>query len=146
MLTPRYKNILICFLTFVIARRGRADLTNFESYPRPDSEECIKYNGCQHAGKFAFVSGKMSKAWVRNHNIIAIHSKDANKYKLKTFRIKQGNRQIDAKVYDMCSDKDCNGCCTRNSRRTGFLIDMEKHTKERFGSGSGVVEWTCLDC
>jgi hypothetical protein len=46
----------------------------------------------------------------------------------------------------MCSDSDCDGCCTANSSNTGFLIDLESYTKERFGSGSGVVEWYCLDC
>ncbi|XP_037037416.1 uncharacterized protein LOC119075136 [Bradysia coprophila] len=125
---------------------NRADLTNFESYPDPNSDECINYNGCLWAGYFAFVSGKQSESWVKANNIIAIHSKDASKYKLKTLRLKQGNKQIDAKVYDMCSDSDCNGCCTKNSRNTGFLIDIEKYTKQRFGSGSGIVEWRCLDC
>ena len=39
-----------------------------------------------------------------------------------------------------------NGCCTANAQPSGFLIDVEENTKERFGSGSGTVEWTCLDC
>lgn len=124
----------------------RANLTNFTSYPDPGSDECINYNGCQWAGYFAFVNGKQSEDWVRNNNIIAVHSKDAGVYKLKTLRIRQGTRQIDAKVYDMCADSDCNGCCTANCAETGFLIDIEKYTMQRFGSGSGIVEWTCLDC
>jgi len=124
----------------------RADLTTYESYPDPNSPECIVYNGCTWAGLFAFLVGKQPKKWVRANNIIAIHSKDADKYRLKTFRIKQGTHQIDATVYDKCADTDCKGCCTDNSRKTGFLIDMEKHTAERFGSGSGVVEWYCLNC
>jgi hypothetical protein len=124
----------------------RANLTNFESYPDPDSEECREYNGCTWAGYFAFVNGRKPESWVRSHNIIAVHSRDANRYRLKTFRLKKNGRTIDAKVYDMCSDSDCNGCCTRNARSTGFLIDIEKYTMQRFGSGSGIVEWTCLDC
>lgn len=125
-----------------------ANLTNFESYPDPNSEECIEYNGCLWAGQFAFVSGVMPESWVQANNIIAIHSKDADQYKLKTFRIRQGTKQIDAKVYDMCSDTDCGGCCTTNANQNGigFLIDIEKYTMQRFGSGAGVVEWTCLDC
>lgn len=85
---------------------------------------------------------------MKQHNIIAIHSKDAKQYKLKTFRLKQGTKQIDAVVYDMCSDSDCNGCCTENANAggIGFLIDVEKYTMQRFGAEDGVVEWQCLDC
>ena len=34
----------------------------------------------------------------------------------------------------------------RERRETGFLIDIEKYTMQRFGTGDGIVEWTCLDC
>lgn len=125
---------------------NRANLTNYTSYPEPDSKECIDYNGCQWAGYFAFVEGKQTEEWVKAHNIIAVHSKDAEQYQLKTFRLKQGELQIDATVYDMCADSDCNGCCTQNCTETGFLVDIEKYTMERFGSGEGIVEWRCLDC
>ena len=81
-----------------------------------------------------------------SRNIAAVHSRDANEFQLKTLRIKQGTRQIDVKVYDMCADSDCNGCCTQNANPTGFLIDIEKYTMQRFGSGDGIVDWTCLDC
>ena len=128
-------------------KSGKADLTNYESYPDPNSEECIKYHGCDYVGEFAFVDGKKSEEWVKAHKIIAVHHKDASKYKLKTFRITQGSHKIDAVVYDECSDKDCDGCCTKNSKKTGFLIDMEKYTLKQFGGdGDGVVDWTCLDC
>jgi hypothetical protein len=123
-----------------------ANLTNFESYPDPNSDECRNYNGCTWAGQFAFVDGKQSESWVMMHNIIAVHEKDANQFKLKTFRLRQGSLQIDATVYDECADSDCSGCCTANSRQTGFLIDIEKYTMQRFGSGDGIVEWACLDC
>jgi len=75
-----------------------------------------------------------------------VHAKDFAKYKLKTLRLKQGSRQIDVKVYDMCSDSDCSGCCTANSKQTGFLIDIESYTAQRFGTSSGIVDWACLDC
>ena len=124
---------------------SKANLTNFESYPDPNSDECRLYNGCEYEGQFAFVDGTMTEQWVMQHNIIAVHSKDAQ-YALKTFRIRQGSLQIDATVYDECADSDCDGCCTRNSAETGFLIDMEKYTMDRFGSGDGIVDWACLDC
>jgi Ricin-type beta-trefoil lectin domain len=126
----------------------RANLTNYTSYPAPDSEECREYNGCTWAGQFAFVEGKQTEDWVRQHNIIAIHERDAGRYKLKTFRLRQGSHTIDAKVYDECSDSDCDGCCTQNANAhgTGFLIDIEKYTMQRFGSGDGIVEWSCVDC
>jgi hypothetical protein len=123
----------------------KANLTWFTSYPDPGSEECIKYNGCTWAGQFAF-AGKQSESWVMSHNIAAVHSKDASTYKLKTLRLRQGAKQIDVTVYDMCADSDCSGCCTANSRSTGFLIDIEKYTAERFGTRDGVVDWACLDC
>jgi hypothetical protein len=126
----------------------KANLTWFTSYPDPNSEECVRYNGCTWAGYFAFVNGKQPESWVQSHNIAAVHSRDANTYKLKTLRLKQGTRQIDVVVYDMCADSDCNGCCTQNADAggIGFLIDIESYTKDRFGSGSGIVDWMCLDC
>ena len=125
----------------------QANLTWYTSWPEPDSEECIEYNGCTWAGYFAGVEGQMTEEWVSQHNIIAVHEKDWNLYKLKTFRLRMNGSTIDAVVYDMCSDSDCDGCCTENAGEIGFLIDIEKYTRERFdGNGDGVVEWTCLDC
>jgi hypothetical protein len=124
----------------------KANLTWFTSYPDPGSDECINYNGCQWAGMFAALDGKQPESWVKANNIAAVHERDFAKYRLKTLRLTQGTRQIDVKVYDMCADSDCNGCCTRNAAATGFLIDIEKYTKERFGTSSGTVDWVCLDC
>ncbi len=125
----------------------QANLTWYTSWPEPGSEECIEYNGCTWAGYFAGVEGQMTEEWVKEHNIIAVHEKDWKKYKLKTFRLRMNGSTIDAVVYDLCSDSDCDGCCTENAGEIGFLIDIEKYTRERFdGNGDGVVEWTCLDC
>jgi hypothetical protein len=126
----------------------RANLTWFTSYPDPDSDECRYYNGCTWAGYFAFVDGKQTEAWVAAHNIAAVHQRDAQTYKLKNLRLKQGTRQIDVTVYDMCADSDCSGCCTQNADAggIGFLIDIESYTMQRFGSGSGIVDWQCLNC
>jgi hypothetical protein len=125
----------------------RANLTNFESYPTSE-EECEEFNGCQWAGLFAFVNGKQTEQWVRDHNIAAVHSKDANAYRLRNLHLRQGTRNIDVVVYDMCADSDCDGCCTDNATENGlnFLIDIEKYTMQRFGSGSGTVDWYCKDC
>ena len=104
----------------------QANLTWYTSWPEPDSEECIEYNGCTWAGYFAGVEGQMTEEWVSQHNIIAVHEKDWNQYKLKTFRLRMNGSTIDAVVYDMCSDSDCDGCCTENAGDIGFLIDIEK--------------------
>lgn len=126
---------------------NKANLTWYESYPDEGSEECIEYNGCEWAGMFAGLDDKQTPEWVAEHNIIAVHEKDWETYKLKTFRLRKNGHKIDAVVYDMCSDADCDGCCTKNAGSTGFLIDIEVNTKVRFGNqGSGVVEWACLDC
>ena len=125
----------------------QANLTWYTSWPEPDSEECIEYNGCTWAGYFAGINGQQTEEWVSQHNIIAVHEKDWEQYRLKTFRLRMNGSTIDAVVYDMCSDSDCDGCCTENAGEIGFLIDIEKYTRERFdGNGDGVVEWTCLDC
>ena len=123
-----------------------ANLTWFTSYPDPGSEECTEYNGCQWAGYFAFIDGQRSEQWVASHNIAAVHSAHGSAYALKTLRLRQDGREIDVTVYDVCSDSDCSGCCTANMSDTGFLIDLESYTMERFGSGWGIVEWRCLDC
>jgi hypothetical protein len=126
----------------------QANLTWYTSYPDPNSEECIEYNGCTWAGYFAGLDGKQTEEWVQENNIAAVHSKDFDMYKLKTLRLRQGDKQIDVKVYDMCADSDCDGCCTENATQNGlnFLIDVESFTKERFGTGDGIVEFACLDC
>lgn len=119
----------------------RASLTNYESYPDPGSEECVKYNGCKWSGQFYGVNGKKSEQWVASKNIAAVHEKDWRKYGGKSLRLRQGKREIVVEVLDLCSDSDCNGCCTRNLGGDGHLIDIEKFTQERFGSGAGVVEF-----
>lgn len=46
--------------------------THYTSYPKPDSEECVKYNGCKWAGYFAYCNGKQKKRWVKGTNIAAV--------------------------------------------------------------------------
>ena len=126
---------------------NRAVLTWYTSWPEPGSEECEDYNGCTWAGWFAGLDDQQTEEWVSEHNIIAVHEKDWETYKLKTFRLRKGGHTIDAVVYDKCADDDCDGCCTKNAGKVGFLIDIESYTRQRFNNyGSGIVEWTCLDC
>jgi len=129
---------------------NRAALTWYTSWPEPGSEECEDYNGCTWAGWFAGLEDQQTEEWVREHNIISIHEKDFGKYKLKTFRLRQNDRTVDAVVYDKCADSDCDGCCTQNAGELGFLIDIESYTCERLSGTKdgcdGVIEWTCLDC
>ena len=129
---------------------NKANLTWYISWPDPGSEECVVYNGCEWAGYFAGLPDQQTEEWVSEHNIISIHEKDWGKYKLKTFRLRQNGRTIDATVYDKCADSDCEGCCTQNAGELGFLIDIESYTCERLSGTKdgcdGVVEWTCLDC
>lgn len=126
---------------------NKANLTWYESYPDPGSEECIEYNGCLWAGYFAALDEQQTEEWVKANNIIAVHEKDFERYKLKTFRLRKNGAEIDAVVYDKCADSDCDGCCTRNAGSAGFLIDIEVNTRARFHNyGSGSVEWRCLDC
>lgn len=129
---------------------NKANLTWYISWPDPGSEECVKYNGCQWAGYFAGLENQQTEEWVSQHNIISIHEKDWDKYMLKTFRLRQNGRYIDAVVYDKCSDSDCDGCCTQNAGQLGFLIDIESYSCERLTGDKegcdGVVEWVCLDC
>lgn len=119
----------------------RANLTNYESYPAPGSDECVIYNGCMWSGYFYGISGKQPESWVMVNNIAAVHLKDWSWLGLKTINLRQGNKRITAKVYDACSDSDCDGCCTANLAGDGYLIDLEKYTMQRFGSGSGIVEF-----
>ena len=119
----------------------RANLTHYESYPAPGSDECVIYNGCLWSGYFYGISGKQPESWVMANNIAAVHLKDWSWLGLKSINLRQGNKRITAKVYDACADSDCNGCCTANLAGDGYLIDLEKYTMQRFGSGSGIVEF-----
>lgn len=119
----------------------RSALTNYESYPQPGSDECTLYNGCKWAGWFYGLPEKQPESWVIENNIVAVHVKDWKWLGMKKINLRQGNKHITARVYDACDDSDCNGCCTANLAGDGFLIDIEKHTMNRFGSGSGIVEF-----
>jgi hypothetical protein len=118
-----------------------AQLTHYESYPAPGSEECIAYNGCTWAGRFYGLENKMPLSWVKANNIVSVHMKDWSWLGLKTLKLRQGGKEILVKVYDACADSDCDGCCTQNLAGKKHLIDIEKFTMGRFGSGQGEVEF-----
>ena len=115
----------------------QARLTWYQSYPEEGSEECLKFNGCEYAGLFAFADTKKSEEWVRENNIIAVHSAHARWLRLEQLRLRinpeDTTKEIVGTVYDMCADSDCNGCCTRNVGDAGYLIDLEISTLKRLG-------------
>jgi hypothetical protein len=78
------------------------------------------------------------------HNIVAVHSKDFNTYKLHDLCLQSGSKQIVVTVLDMCSDKDCSGCCTNNARPSGNLVDVESFTDARWGVGDGQIQFADL--
>ena len=119
----------------------KANLTNYTSYPDPNSKECQEYGGCTWAGYFYGLRGQQPEKWVAAHNIVAVHQKDWGWLGMKTIRLRQDAHEITATVYDQCSDSDCDGCCTKNLGGDGYLIDIEHYTMERFGSGEGIVEF-----
>ena len=116
--------------------------TNYESYPDPGSEECIKYNGCMWAGQFAQCNGVKSEAWVESHNIAAMFPDDG--YELHDICIRSGDTMMVVTVYDTCGDSDCDGCCTENKGSADALIDLEKFTNQRWGLQDGMLEWADL--
>eukprot|EP01103_Thecamoeba_quadrilineata_P008187 TRINITY_DN17955_c0_g1_i1.p1 TRINITY_DN17955_c0_g1~~TRINITY_DN17955_c0_g1_i1.p1 ORF type:complete len:205 (-),score=14.19 TRINITY_DN17955_c0_g1_i1:6-620(-) len=113
----------------------RAVLTAYESYPTTKAEGNDN-NGYEWAGKFAALEGQKSRDWVKNHNIASVHEKDYSDFKLKELIIRDPDtkKELTVTVYDKCSDKDCNGCCTKNLEKygAGYLIDLEKYTASRF--------------
>ena len=72
-----------------------------------------------------------------------------NNYKDKTVTITWNDVTFNATIKDTCGDSDCNGCCTKNAKPTGYLIDMEYYTVLRnFGStdpAEGAIQFTILD-
>lgn len=115
----------------------KAHLTWYQSYPEENSEECIAYSGCDYAGLFAFLDYQQSEKWVRKNNIIAVHSEHGKWLGLEHLQLRtdttDAESEIIGRVYDVCSDSDCNGCCSRNARESGYLIDLEINTLRRMG-------------
>jgi hypothetical protein len=130
-----------CNAPGLIWKTGRK--TNYESYPDPNSEECIEYHGCDYVGEFAACPQKHSEAWVQAHNIASVFP-HLDALALHDLCVKSGNKTIVVTVLDACADTDCEGCCTENRGNADELIDLEKYTNQRFGVEDGPVQWADL--
>jgi len=119
--------------------------------PNADNSECELYNACQWSGYFAYVDGQKPYSWVANTDIIAFFSSygDNAAYGNKRLRMKVNTTVIEAEVLDTCGDSDCNGCCTRNSQPSGYLLDMEENTVVRYfgylNAAYGQICWQIAD-
>jgi len=141
VLTTSRANGVTCDTPGLVWKSGRK--TNYESYPAPDSEECVAYNGCAWAGQFAACDGKKSPAWVASHDIASFFPSFKDRA-LHDLCIRSGARTMIVTVLDTCADSDCNGCCTQNRGTTDALIDLEKSTNERWGLPDGDIQWADL--
>jgi hypothetical protein len=120
-----------------------ANKTNYTSYPKPGSEECIKYSGCEYQGLFSVCGDRRkSKAWVMSHNVAAFFP--LGKMGLHNLCLRSGDKTIEVTVYDTCGDSDCDGCCTQNKGSAAALIDLESFTDKRFGVRDGKIQWADL--
>jgi len=117
--------------------------TWYESYPDPDSEECIEYNGCFWEGMFAACPGKMDENWVAAHNIVSAFPNFAQ-LRLHDLCLRSGEKYIVVTVLDTCGDGDCGGCCTKNLGSNEQLIDVESYTEQRWGISAWNIQWADL--
>ncbi len=70
----------------------------------------------------------------KNVPIAAVHEKFWQSYQYHYLQIQWKGKIINMQIWDLCSDKDCNNCCTRNAShfsQPGFLIDVELLTAKR---------------
>jgi hypothetical protein len=104
-----------------------------------------------YLGEFAAI-GKQSFDYVKSHNLVAFYDdsdptgKDFHKnYGGKSIHLKKNDKTFDAVIADTCGNKDCNNCCTMNSKH-GFLVDMEFWTAQnQLGSADnadGTIEFS----
>lgn len=148
-------------------KTGTASFTYYDSYPmccpdspnydpNADTEECDDYSGCKYMGDLAaFQSdsnpdGHKSLDYVKSHNLVAFYDNSdskgknwASNYALKTIQItKEYNGKthvFNATIADTCGNQDCNNCCAKNSKPSGFLVDMEYYTVlKNFGTTDAV--------
>jgi hypothetical protein len=128
--------------------------TLYDSWPKLNTVECKDYSGCRWAGRFAspalwatgasptqcragavymnYGNTEWACRWpesrVASWNLAATWDRDpalANK-QLRVMRAGD-SRTVTVNVGDVCSDSDCNGCCSRNTGNGRWkMIDMEK--------------------
>lgn len=116
--------------------------TNYESYPDPGSDECVRFNGCAYKGQFQSCNNTMPESWVKAHNIAAVFPLAG--LAMHRLCVRAGGKTIIVTAIDTCGDSDCSGCCTENRGSADALIDLEKYTNQRFGVQDGKVQWADL--
>jgi hypothetical protein len=116
--------------------------TNYESYPAPGSDECVKYKGCEYLGQFQACENTLPESWVKAHDIASVYPLQG--LELHNLCLRAGGKTMVVTAIDTCSDSDCDGCCTTNRGTSDRLIDLEKYTNERFGLADGPIEWADL--
>lgn len=119
-----------------------AKKTNYESYPAPGSDECVKYHGCDYLGQFQACRNTMPESWVKSHDIAAVFPLQG--LELHRLCLRSGGKTIVVTAIDTCGDGDCGGCCTKNRGNADRLVDLEKYTNQRFGVADGNIEWADL--
>lgn len=146
--------------------KGTASLTYYHSYapcckdnpnydPNFDKSECRDFSACKYSGDFAAI-GHKSYDWVKKNNIIAFYDdsdmegKHFNKkYGGKSIKLTKNGKTFTAVIADTCGNKDCNNCCRKNSRPSGYLVDIEYNTAiHNFGSlksVDGQIEFEIID-
>jgi hypothetical protein len=126
------------------------NMTVYQSYPPPNSPECIQFNGCMYEGQFAYCPGQTkSAAWVQSHNVVSFFDGQNGSMADHRICIKYGNQSIVGVVLDTCSDSDCCGCCTQNQGAAAALIDVELGLDSRFlnvgiNGGQNGIQWADL--
>mmetsp|Transcript_6319 Transcript_6319/g.7853 ORF Transcript_6319/g.7853 Transcript_6319/m.7853 type:complete len:234 (+) Transcript_6319:35-736(+) len=125
---------------------GTGSVTTYESYAKccpsnpnydenADKSECDDYSACDYPGEFAAFDNPVSYEYVTTHNLVAFFDKnDPNgdkfleNYGNKTIILTKNGITFNATIVDTCADSDCNGCCSKNAKPSGYLVDIEYNT------------------
>ena len=83
----------------------------------------------RHPGSLAEWTGTTDR-FLTDIPVVSIHSKDWKSSKYHVIQIKRNNQIHKVQSWDLCDDRDCGGCCTRNAKKFGgnFLLDVDKRT------------------
>jgi hypothetical protein len=88
------------------------------------AEAVAQYPGTRKATITCFNDKEMASESKDFENAVAVNERDWGCLKNKQLKITWNGRTETVKVLDYCRDGDCAGCCSRNSKDTGFLIDI----------------------
>jgi hypothetical protein len=79
--------------------------------------------------------GHKSYDWVQSHNIVAFYddsdptgSNFEDTYCNRKVKISKNGVSFEATIVDTCGNGDCDGCCAKNAKPSGYLIDVEYWT------------------